>query len=59
MNLSRARLLFEGGSYFSAQALRVATIRCAAIIRINTVYKLQAAIYHYTNLTFVCLSVCL
>ena len=38
MNLSRARLLFEGGSYFSAQALRAATIRGAAIIRINTVY---------------------
>ena len=37
MNLSRARLLFEGGSYFSAQALRAATIRCAATIRINTV----------------------
>ena len=30
-----------GGSYFFALVLRAATIRCAAIIRINTVYVIH------------------
>ena len=38
MNLSRARLLFEGGSYFSAQALRAATIRGRLLFDVRLMY---------------------
>ena len=39
LNLSRARLLFEGGSYFFAQALRAATIRGRLLFDVRLLFE--------------------
>ena len=37
--IAHARLLFEGGSYFSAQALRAATIRGRLLFDVRLLFK--------------------
>ena len=39
MNLSRVRLLFEGGSYFFALALRAATIRGRLLFDVRLLFE--------------------
>ena len=50
MNLSPARLLFEGGSYFFALALRAATIRGRLLFDVRLLFRINTSLLMYKML---------